>query len=96
MVTIKMLVQDRNGYFIPNLRRDNFVVYENGVRQQNANVEIEHAPASLGLLMEFGGRSPGMNRELGQEVSRASRQLSKCSGAKTKSQLGNIKTKLKS
>jgi VWFA-related protein len=75
MVTIKMLAQDRNGYFIPNLRRDNFVVYENGVRQQNANVEIEHASVSLALLVEFGGRSPGMNRELGQEVSRAARQL---------------------
>src|ERR1700746_1494680 len=32
LVTVKMLVQDPNGYFIPNIRRDNFVVYENGVR----------------------------------------------------------------
>lgn len=70
-----MLVQDRNGYFIPNLRRDDFVVYENGVRQQNADVEIEHASVSLALLVEFGGRSPGINRELGLEVSRAARQL---------------------
>jgi VWFA-related protein len=74
-VTIKLLVQDPNGYFIPNLRRENFVVYENGVRQQNVTVDIEHAPVSVALLMEFGGRSPGINRELGQEVSRAARQL---------------------
>ncbi|MGC2769928.1 MAG: hypothetical protein WB607_30845, partial [Candidatus Acidiferrum sp.] len=64
-VTIKLLVQDPNGYFIPNIRRENFVVYENGVRQQNATVDVEHAPVSLGLLMEFGGRSPGLNRDLG-------------------------------
>jgi hypothetical protein len=84
MVPIKMLVQDRNGYFIPNLRRDNFVVYENGVRQQNANVEIEHASVSLGLLVEFGGRSPGMNRELGQGVSGASRRLLEVLGREDK------------
>jgi VWFA-related protein len=74
-VTIKLLVQDPNGYFIPNLRRENFVVYENGVRQQNVAVDIEHAPVSVALLMEFGGRSPGINRDLGQEVSRAARQF---------------------
>src|ERR1700732_1524752 len=33
VVTLKLLVQDPNGYFIPNLRRDNFVVYENGFRR---------------------------------------------------------------
>ena len=74
-VTLKLLLQDPNGYFIPNIRRDNFVVYENGVRQQNATVEVEHAPVSLGLLMEFGGRIPSLNRELGQEVSRAGQRL---------------------
>ena len=58
MVTLKLLVQDPNGYFIPNLRRDNFLVYENGVRQQNATVDIEHAPVTLAVLMEFGGGLP--------------------------------------
>src|ERR1700686_1219364 len=75
MVTLKLLVQDPNGYFIPNLRRDNFVVYENGVRQQNATVDIEHAPVTLGVLLEFGGRTPGLNRLMGQEVARAGQQL---------------------
>jgi VWFA-related protein len=68
MVTIKLLVQDPNGYFIPNVRRENFAVYENGVRQQNPTVEVEHAPVSMGLLVEFGGRSPLMNRDLGEEM----------------------------
>ena len=74
-VTLKLLVQDPNGYFIPNLRRDNFVVYENGVRQQNATVDIEHAPVTLSVLMEFGGRAPGLNHQMGDEVSRAAQQL---------------------
>ena len=46
-VTIKLFVQDPNGYFIPNLRRQNFVVYENGIQQQNTSVEVEHARATL-------------------------------------------------
>jgi VWFA-related protein len=75
MVTLKLLVQDPNGYFIPNIRRDNFVVYENGVRQQIVSVEIEHAAVSLGLLMEFGGRTQALNRLLGLEVVRAGHQL---------------------
>ena len=75
MVSVKLLVQDPNGYFIPNIRRDNFVVYENDIRQQNATVEIEHAPVTLGLLLEFGGRAQTLNRLLASEVARAGRQL---------------------
>src|SRR5438477_342884 len=55
--------------------RDNFVVYENDIRQHNATVEIEHAPVTLGLLMEFGGRAQALSRLLGIEVARAGRQL---------------------
>jgi VWFA-related protein len=51
------------------------VVYENGVRQQNATVEIEHAPVKIGLLMEFGGRAQALNRLMGPEISHASQQL---------------------
>ena len=75
IVTLKLLVQDPNGYFIPNLRRDNFVVYEDGVRQANATVEIEHARVSVGLLLEYGGRYQGLNKDLVMEVSRASHQV---------------------
>ena len=74
-VTIELLVQDPNGFFIPNLRRQNFAVYENGIQQQNTTIEVEHAPASLGLLIEFGGQAPGMNRDLGEEVSNATQLL---------------------
>ena len=74
-VTIELLVQDPNGYFIPNLRRQNFAVYENGIQKQNTTIEVEHAPASLGLLIEFGGQAPGMNRDLGEEVSNATQLL---------------------
>ena len=75
VVTLKLLVQDVNGYFIPDLRRDNFVVYENDVRQTNATVEIEHAPVSLALALEFGGRYPSLNKILANQVFEGGRQL---------------------
>ena len=75
VVTIKMGVQDPNGYFIPNIRRDNFAVYENDVRQQNATVEIDHAPVTLAVLLEYGGRRQALNKALGYEVPRAAHQL---------------------
>ena len=75
LVTLKLLVQDLNGYFIPYLRRDNFVVYENDVRQTNATVEIEHAPVSLALALEFGGRYPSLNKILANQVFEGGRQL---------------------
>ncbi len=75
IVTIKMLVQDPNGYFIPNIRRDNFAVYEDGVRQHNATVEVEHAPVSVAVLMEWGGRYQAFNKALSEQVPRAARQI---------------------
>lgn len=74
-VTIRLRVEDPNGYFIPNIRRENFAVYEDGVRQKNATVEIEHAPVSIALLMEFGGRYHELNKVLGTEVPQAGRHL---------------------
>jgi VWFA-related protein len=74
MVTLKTLVQDPRGYFIPNIRRENFVVYEDGIRQ-NATVEIEHAPVSLAVLMEWGGRSRAVLQRLGLEMPLAAREL---------------------
>jgi VWFA-related protein len=75
IVTIKMLVQDSKGCFIPNIRRENFAVYENGVRQQNATVEIEHAAVSVGLLLEYGGRYQALNETVGETVSMAANQF---------------------
>jgi VWFA-related protein len=75
IVTVKLLVQDPQGYFIPNIRRENFAVYENGVRQQNATVEIEHAAATFGLLIESGGRYQRLNETLGEAASSAAMQF---------------------
>jgi Ca-activated chloride channel homolog len=80
VVTLKLLVQDLNGYFIPDLRRDNFIVYENDIRQNNATVDIEHAPVSLALLIQLGGRYPSLNKILASQAFDAGRQLIEATG----------------
>jgi Ca-activated chloride channel family protein len=83
-VTVKLLVQDQNGYFIPNIRRENFVVYKNGVPQKYTTVEIEHAAVLLGLLREHGGRYQGLNKLVSEEVSRDAHQLLEALGREDK------------
>jgi len=74
-VTIKLRVEDPNGYFLPNIRRENFAVFEDGVRQKDVNVEVEHAAISAALLMELGGRYSEINKLLADEVPRAGREF---------------------
>lgn len=75
MVTVKLLIEDSNGRFLPDIRRDNFAVFENGVRQQNPDIEVDHAPVSIALLMQWGGRYHALNEEMYDEIPRAAHQL---------------------
>ncbi|MEA3176525.1 MAG: hypothetical protein QOI59_48 [Gammaproteobacteria bacterium] len=74
-VTLELSVQDAHGYFIPNIRRENFAVYENGIRQHSVTVEVEHAAVTFGLLIESGGHYPGLNEALEQAASNAAYQF---------------------
>jgi VWFA-related protein len=75
IVTAKVHVEDPNGYFLPNLRPENFAVYEDGVRQKNVNVEIERSPATMALMLEYGGRYRELNKILAREVPEIGRQF---------------------
>jgi Ca-activated chloride channel family protein len=74
-VTAKFHVEDPNGYFLPNLRPENFAVYEDGVRQKNVSVEVEHAPVTVALVLEFGGRYHELNKRLASDVPTIGRQF---------------------
>jgi VWFA-related protein len=74
-VTIRMLLRDPEGSFIPRIRRDNFAVYENGVRQQDAAIEIEHPPVAVAALIEWGGRYRTFGAALAQVLPQTLRQL---------------------
>jgi Ca-activated chloride channel homolog len=74
-VTLRLQVEDPSGYFLSNIRREDFAVYEDGVRQKNVTAEIEHAPISAALLLEFGGQYTELNRTLALEVPQIGREL---------------------
>jgi hypothetical protein len=63
-VTVTLSIEDPEGVFIPNLRPENFVVNEDGVRQKNATVDVDHAAVTLSVVLEGGGRYQELNRML--------------------------------
>jgi len=74
-VTMKLSVQELNVYFIPNLRRNNFAVFENGLPQRSVSVEVEHAPITLAVLIQAGGRSQSLNKALETQAVSLTRPL---------------------
>jgi Ca-activated chloride channel homolog len=66
-VTIRVSLEDPYGHFIPKLRREHFAVYEDGVKQTNATVDIEHASITLTVLLERGGHYQQLNAFLHRE-----------------------------
>jgi VWFA-related protein len=74
-VTMKLPVQDVTGAFIPNLRRSHFAVFEDGIRQNNVTVEVEHAPITVAVLVEAGGRSQQLNQAIAWDAAYAARPL---------------------
>ena len=74
-VTLKLIVRDSKGNVISDLHRQNFVVYENGARLNNVTLAVEHAAATLGLLLEHGGRHPALSRDMTDKIAEAAHQL---------------------
>jgi VWFA-related protein len=52
LVTVPVSVLDRNGRFIPNLSREDFTVFENGVEQSIAYFEPADKPFTVALLLD--------------------------------------------
>jgi len=55
LVTIPVSVRDRNGRYAPDLRRDDFRVFENGVEQQIAYFATVDQPFTVALLLDTSG-----------------------------------------
>jgi VWFA-related protein len=55
LVRITATVTDTGGRFIPGLRREDFAVFEDGVRQDISQFSSERAPVSLGILLDVSG-----------------------------------------
>jgi Ca-activated chloride channel homolog len=55
LVVVHATVRDRNGAAVPNLRQQNFEVYEDGVRQAIRLFRHEDFPVTIGLVIDHSG-----------------------------------------
>jgi Ca-activated chloride channel family protein len=75
LVTIKMPFGDPRAATLTDVHPDSFVVYEDGRRQENVSVAVEHPSLSIGVLLEYGGRYHELNEILGAKAANAARSL---------------------
>ena len=59
LVNVTATVTDASGRFVPNLRRDDFAVYEDGKLQDVSQFEAERVPISLGIALDTSGSMLG-------------------------------------
>ena len=55
LVTVPVTVLDRNGRYVPLLRRENFKIFENGVEQKIAYFATTNSPFTVVLLIDTSG-----------------------------------------
>jgi VWFA-related protein len=53
LVNLDVLVTSKDGQFIPNLRKENFRIYEDGAAQTISNFNQSNAPITAVLLVEY-------------------------------------------
>ena len=52
LINVTVTVTDASGRFVPNLRQDDFVVYEDDARQNVTHFSADRVPVSLGILLD--------------------------------------------
>lgn len=64
LVTVPISVMDRDGKFIPNLRREDFRVYEDGVEQEITFFAPVEKPFTVVLLIDTSGSTEKLQKEI--------------------------------
>lgn len=64
LVSIPVSVMDRNGKFIPNLRKEDFHIWENGVEQQVAYFASVDKPFTVALVIDTSGSTKNRLMEI--------------------------------
>src|SRR6187402_2840791 len=59
LVNVTATVSDPSGRHVPSLTRDDFVVFDDNVRQTISYFSAERAPVSLGLVVDTSGSMAG-------------------------------------
>ena len=84
LVNVTVTVTDERGRFVPDLKQDDFVVYEDGKPQTISQFDSERVPVSLGVALDTSGSMIGekiaaaqaaLNRFLFDLLGRAGRSV---------------------
>jgi VWFA-related protein len=59
LINVTVTVTDANGRFVPNLTKDDFVVYEDGRPQVVQQFDSDRVPVSLGIALDTSGSMAG-------------------------------------
>jgi Ca-activated chloride channel family protein len=59
LVNVTATVTDAAGRFVPNLRAEDFIVYDNDVPQTITNFSAQRVPVSLGVVLDTSGSMAG-------------------------------------
>jgi VWFA-related protein len=59
LINVTATVSDPNGRFVPNLRLEDFTVFEDDVQQTVTQFSAERVPVSLGILLDTSGSMAG-------------------------------------
>jgi Ca-activated chloride channel family protein len=59
LVNVTATVTDRNGRFVPGLRKEDFIVYEENELQNVSHFDNERVPVSLGMVVDTSGSMAG-------------------------------------
>ena len=66
LINVSATVTDASGRFVPNLRKEDFVVYEDGKEQTITHFNAERVPVSLGIVLDTSGSMAGEKFEHAQ------------------------------
>ena len=58
LVNVTATVTDDSGRFVPGLRKEDFTVYDDGVKQEVSHFSSDRVPVSLGIVLDTSGRPP--------------------------------------
>lgn len=75
LVRVMLQPKDSEGEFVSRFRPKDFILYEDGVRQVGASVTVERPAATIGILIEHGGRYQMLNEAISEETSSAAREF---------------------
>jgi VWFA-related protein len=68
LINVTATVTDENGRFVPNLRQDDFRVYQDGELQPITHFNSERVPVSLGVALDTSGSMDGEKMAAAREA----------------------------